>query len=277
MILFFQRLDSYGPSSKEEIVWASIEGVDGDILLELGATCNWLGFQNSEKVCLFEDGYRILSLISGNLKREAFRKMICDYIQSVFPSWAARIPYGREETSIILSKDERACLYEAGLLSKTPDLGVIAWWDNLAQYIRKKTEEQKNQTGRTGEQVTMLYELKRTHQKPKWMSIESNLCGYDIKSQIDELDLTPLMIEVKASVSPIENAVFHISEKEWETATVIDEYKFYLWSFAAGKRYLAILNKLDVSPYIPENRMTGRWETVRIPFLEFQSKFVEVE
>ena len=109
------------------------------------------------------------------------------------------------------------------------------------------------------------------------MSIDSNLCGYDIKSQISNTDLTPLLIEVKASASPVDKAYFYITEREWNTALVSDEYRFYLWCLSSGKKRLAILDVQEVSHFIPDNHLSGRWELVRIPFSAFDNRFIEVD
>ena len=277
MLVFLCRLDSFGSLSKSEIVWSSIETVDGELLLELGQQCKWIDCGKNGNVCFCDGGRRIISLHSNDLSHDAYRKMLGDYIRIVYPSWAGRIPYGRAEAAIVMTKDERACFFEAGLLSDNPDPEVVSWWDKLSEFIRKDTEERKNKTGRTGERATLSYEKRRTCHAPLWMSIESNLCGYDIKSQISESDISPLLIEVKASTSPIESAYFHLTEGEWTTATSSNAYRIYLWCFACGKKNLAILDAEEVSHFIPDNRLTGKWELVRIPFSEFKEKFVEVD
>ena len=277
MIVLLCRLDSFGPSTKSEIIWSSIENVDGELLLELGQRCKWIALDESGKVFLCNGGKIIRSLLSNELLYSPYREMLSDYIQIMFPSWAGRIPYGRAEASIIMTKDERACFYEAGLLSENLDPGVVAWWDKLSDFIRKDSEEHKNQIGRIGERATLSYEKARTHHMPKWMSIESNLCGYDIKSQISDSNDNPLLIEVKASTSPVEKAFFHITEREWNTAAAADAYCFYVWCFFAGKKSLAIFDAEEVSHYIPDNRLSGRWELVRIPFSDFEEQFVEID
>ena len=121
MVTFLCRLESFGPSSKTDIIWSSIESVDGDLLLDLGQACKWVYWDRSGNVSLCDGGLKILSFISNDCSHKVFREMISDYIQIVFPSWAGRIPYGRAEAAIIMTKDERACFYEAGLLSVNPD------------------------------------------------------------------------------------------------------------------------------------------------------------
>lgn len=277
MVTFLCRLESFGPSSKTDVIWSSIENVDGELLLDIGQTCKWVYWDKSGNVSLCDGGMRILSLISNDCSHKVFREMISDYIQIVFPSWAGRIPYGRAEATIIMTKDERACFYEAGLLTDNPDPEIVFWWDNLSEFIRKESEGHKNQTGRIGERATLSYEKSRTFHTPLWMSIDSNLCGYDIKSQISNTDLTPLLIEVKASASPIDKAYFYITEREWNTALVSDEYRFYLWCLSSGKKRLAILDVQEVSHFIPDNHLSGRWELVRIPFSAFDNRFIEVD
>lgn len=277
MVTLLRRIEKFGPSPKSEIIWSSIEDVDGELLIELGQKCKWICLDESEKVCLCDDGKQLLSLLHNDLSYNTYRKLLGDYVQIVFPSWAGRIPYGRSEASILMTKDERACFYEAGLLSDNPDPGVVSWWDKLSDFIRKEADDLKNQTGRIGERATLSYEKNRTLRPPQWVSIESNLCGYDIKSQVSESDPSPLLIEVKATTSPVERAFFHITDREWNVAQASAAYRIYLWCFAAGKKKLAVLDAAEVSQFIPDNHLSGRWELVRIPFSDFKTKFVEVD
>ena len=112
--------------------------------------------------------------------------MLADYVLKTAPIWSNRIPYGRREATIFMSKDEKACFADAGLLSDHLDTGIITWWDTIATKIRTQDQQAKNETGRLGERNTIKYERNRTNSEPIWMSIDSNLAGYDIKSRVSE-------------------------------------------------------------------------------------------
>lgn len=44
----------------------------------------------------------------------------------------------------------------------------------------------------------------------------------------------------------------------------------------SAEEMLAILSPDEILPYIPTNNLDGQWETVKIPFLCFEDKFVEI-
>ena len=175
-----------------------------------------------------------------------------------------------------MTKDERACFADAGLLSDHLDAGIIDWWDTIATHIRMQTKQSKIGTGRLGERNTIKYERSRTNIDPMWMSIDSNLLGYDIKSQVSKNDPGTLLIEVKASTFTLSRAEFYVTSNEWNVAITSGAYVFHLWCLSDGKKMLAILSPDEILPYIPTNNLDGQWETVKIPFLCFEDKFVEI-
>ena len=202
--------------------------------------------------------------------------MLTDYVLKCAPIWANRIPYGRREATIFMTKDERACFADAGLISDHLDAGIIDWWDTIATHIRMQTKQSKIGTGRLGERNTIKYERSRTNIDPMWMSIDSNLLGYDIKSQVSKNDPGTLLIEVKASTFTLSRAEFYVTSNEWNVAITSGAYVFHLWCLSDGKKMLAILSPDEILPYIPTNNLDGQWETVKIPFLCFEDKFVEI-
>ena len=108
------------------------------------------------------------------------------------------------------------------------------------------------------------------------MSIDSNLAGYDIKSQMSKDNSGPLLIEVKASTFALGQAEFHITSHEWNVALTSRAYVFHLWCLFGNKKMLAIISPSDVMPYIPTNNLEGQWESANIPFSCFENKFVEI-
>ena len=221
-------------------------------------------------------GTGLLRLQTQGLLVDLKRQMLTDYVLKCAPIWSNRIPYGRREASIFMSKDEKACFADAGLLSDKLNPGIIGWWDTIAIQIRTQTQQAKSETGRLGERNTIKYERNRTNSDPVWMSIDSNLAGYDIKSQMSKDNSGPLLIEVKASTFALGQAEFHITSHEWNVALTSRAYVFHLWCLFGNKKMLAIISPSDVMPYIPTNNLEGQWESANIPFSCFENKFVEI-
>lgn len=265
--------------SEDEILYSEIHAlyrisdIDVDDLVEMLTICK-LVVKRSNSMTLSEAGIKALVDISVKYEK-GIRVILCEYILHTEPLWSKRIPYGRCEATTFMTKDEKSCFYEAGLLDEEPDYGVVLWWDKLSEIIRKRVDALKNEVGRSGEACTIAFENERVGKKPKWKSIDSNMLGYDIMSVVSTDDNTPLLIEVKTSTDDMEHAYFHVSSNEWRVATHAAKYAFYLWNLHNGKKNLAIVNLNDINPHIPENKESGEWESAKIPFESFMDKFTE--
>ena len=267
---FLKTVDRFSGYSVEELPYFTrFYQIPYENLYDLSAKCKWI-HKEEKKICISEKGNEILN--NQTDQRASLRKMIFDYACCYKPIWGYRIPYGRKEASLMMSKDESSCFFEAGLLSSVPDQRIISWWDELASEFRMQSEERKNSIGRTGELLTIAYEEQRTGMKPRWISIDSNLAGYDIISQISDTEAAPLLIEVKSSEQSINNACFYISSNEWNTAFSSANYRFYLWLIDTQKR-LAIISPQMIEKYIPVNSDVGEWISAKIPFNVFESEF----
>ena len=244
----------------------------GDLIL-LALKCQWVELQK-EYYILTERGQEILAYKKNH--NIVFREMLWDYVTFVKPSWCSRIPFGRQEAFIFMSMDEQACFYVAKLMEKNPTIEVALWWNKLSLEIRKRRDEKLLQIGLTGEKETLRYEYERTGKEPEWLSVDSNLVGFDICSRLSRENSCELFIEVKASTETISNAYFFISENEWRVAISGIEYKFYIWLFEKDKKSLAILLPEDIKYHIPENKEDGRWENVKIPYRSFTTLFQQI-
>lgn len=60
-----------------------------------------------------------------------------------------------------------------------------------------------------------------------------------------------------------------------ELQVVQKKHLFYLWNLGKEKKSLAIINSDEMNRYVPENRESGEWESVKIPFNCFYDKFTE--
>ena len=267
-----KRISEYSIRTAEDIYIKNLSPVSVDTLMDLAVTCRWIA-RNNDLFVLSKQGQ---TLVNTKEFSERAKIILSDYICYVTPAWARRIPYGRQEAFIFMTKDEQACFYEAGLMDENPGNTVIGWWDQISSFLRRIEEDRKIEIGRKGEQLTILYEQKRTGRDPQWISLDSNLSGYDVISQQTQDDPSALLIEVKSSEKSIATADFFVSVNEWHTASNTENYKFYLWCFYGGKKQLAIIQPRQLFQYIPTNNKSGKWQMVRIPFASFSEAFKEI-
>lgn len=274
-VLLLHRLESYRFPSLTELAYTKVSSINVEDLFDFSQNCGWVCV-NENSLTLTLRGKGILNLHNQGLNKELKRTMLMDYVLTVSPIWSNRTPYGRSEAAIFMTKDEKACFAEAGLLSDRLDSSVIEWWDTVANKVRAKAQQAQSDKGRIGEKNTIKYEQERTNSEPKWMSVESNLAGYDVRSKISSEDHSALLIEVKTSTSSLEQAYFYVTSHEWKVAQTSLAYVFHLWCLSGKKRLLAIISPEDIFPYIPTNNLSGEWESVKIPFFSFKSNFVEI-
>jgi len=267
-----KRLVNLRFNSVSELCCVSINQINAYDLFELAKQCTWITLNLSGSPLLTEIGNTIIKNCDS-FEQVSNRLMLTSYIINAAPSWRGRIPFGRNETKFFISKDEVACFSEAGLFDNPPTREIVRWWDDMSNQISGIKNQNLVLVGRRGEECTLKYELLRTSEEPKWMSVESNLLGYDIASIVSPKDITPLLIEVKSSDLDMKSAYFFLSKQEWEVAISSANYCFYLWSFCEKRNKLAIVGCKDVSLFIPTNNSSGQWESVKIPFVEFESFF----
>ena len=242
-----------------------------DSLCELATCCGWIESLNGY-AHVAQRGKLILSQPGFGLTYQKLQLMLHDYVLKIRPIWANRILYGRKEAFIFMTKDEKACFLEAGLMSDEISKEIIGWWDSLAAELRQSENEKMNAIGRHGEKLTIQYEYNRTGKRPQWMSVDSNLAGYDLISQIDSTQNIKMLIEVKASSMPINLANFHVTLNEWKVASTSNCYRFYIWSIN-DVISLAVVTPEELQSLMPINQQSGEWETVRIPFSAFTNCF----
>lgn len=270
-----KRLETYNFSSLSELAYSKIDSISAEDIFTFSHNCGWVS-ENDNTPILTKRGTGLLRLQDQGLLVDLKRQMLIDYVLKTAPIWSNRIPYGRRETTIFMSKDEKACFSDAGLLSERLDSGIIEWWDTIANQIRTQEQLLKNDVGRIGERNSIKYERSRTNSEPTWMSVESNLAGYDIKSRMGKDNPNVLLIEVKASTFTMKQAAFHVTSHEWGVALTSAAYVFHLWCLHGNEKMLATISPNDIQPYIPTNNLNGEWESTRIPFSCFINKFTEI-
>lgn len=160
-------------------------------------------------------------------------------------------------------------------MDKPVDNAIVQWWDTITKTIREEHQVTLEETGRTGERLTIEYERNRTHLEPEWESIESNVVGYDVLSSRAERCLEPILIEVKTSTLDCTMASMVILRNEWNVASCTfnrDRYYFYLWLLGCEKQ-LARITVDEVEKHIPSNTGSGKWKDAEVPFYCFADRF----
>lgn len=250
-------------------------GINRDAAMSFLRQCGWLLVDN-DSLCFTRHGEYIASVFNGVLIDQAlWRVILARYIEMSEPAWAKRIPYGRKEAYLFMTTEEQRCFDEAGLMESTePD--VIEWWDILAESERAKKDSLHLDVGREGERLTVLFEKQRIGITPDWISIESNLAGFDILSRQTESSDKNILIEVKSSQKPRANASCIVTRHEWETAQQKNNqqrYFFYLWDLSSTPKSLAIVDVNRMLAHIPTDSNSGKWLETHVPFEPFSDLF----
>lgn len=232
-------------------------------ILDVCVKCNWIDFQPDGICRITTSGQRLLL---GDAEK-ILRVQVCDLIHKEEPSWAVKIPNGRQEAVKFFPTDVMQCFKEAGLLG-TWNEELISWWDKLAIATRGRKNEAGLLIGRRAEQLTVEYETKRTGSQPRWQSLESNFSGYDVLSQSKREDSTQRMIEVKGSSLSRKEAFCLVTRNEWQTAQVAPDYRFHLWCLK-GEPYLIDVEVHEMKKHIPSDNAEGKWETTKVQFSSF--------
>lgn len=236
-------------------------GADINAVSDMTQTCGWFRVDTDGSLRITQRGMDILSIGSPE---GALRAQLLDYVFATRPPWAALASRGREETLVYLDADVLQCLEEAGLLHEW-DEGLIQWWDLLADAGRGQVKNACLEVGREGERLSRDYERERTGRTPKWLSLDSNLVGYDLLSQVSRDSDAGLRIEVKATTAENGYASFHISRNEWNVAMqpIGGEYLFHLW-LLRGVPQLFVIPPTKIIQHIPADKGEGLWESVEV-------------
>ncbi|OZQ67680.1 hypothetical protein CA600_08365 [Paenibacillus sp. VTT E-133280] len=233
---------------------------DAKTVLETSLECKWVTLKENNHLKLTKRGEAVLF---PHQPFQRLRVQLAYLIETYKPSWAPLITFGRAEAVKYFSSEVKQCFSEAYLLEGY-DQDVIEWWDKLAIATRGFHDDVRLELGRKGELLSIQYEKDRTGVAPIWQSIESNFSGYDLLSQMDDHNLTPLRIEVKATNTKNEIS-FIITKGEWNVAINSKSYIFHIWSLNPYKE-LFIFTQDDMSRHIPVNEGKGLWESVQVTF-----------
>lgn len=202
---------------------------------------------------------------------QLLRQMLLDYIDIERPSWLQNAVSGRARV-LTFAGSEIGQVFVEAMLADGIDDETVAFWDTLSARARGQKDDRLNQIGRSGERLTMAYELQRTNHPPRWISIESNEDGYDILSVLDRENHHQLSIEVKATSIGIAGT-FHITINEWERAQENLHHVFHLWDISKQPAKLCIVSVATMAKHIPDDNGKGSWESACVPFETFKEEF----
>lgn len=212
------------------------------------------------------DGREGLSLFCPSLSRtDELRETILRMAIRLKPFWAKVSPFGRERVCAIMSPDQIQCLRYAQLLDSVEE-AVWRWWDTLAANFRVERMDRLTEIGRIGEQLSLRFEqsmLRRLgiEAKPRWISLDDNLAGYDILSYRLGTNgaVSKVFIEVKATYSA--DRSFILTRREWNFAERAGAASnFHFWYLP--NRSLKEATAAEISESIPVDRGSGTWEQV---------------
>ena len=212
------------------------------------------------------DGREGLSLFCPSLSRtDELRETILRMAIRLKPLWAKVSPFGRDRVCAIMSPDQIQCFRYAQLLDSVEE-AVWRWWDTLAANFRVERMDRLTEIGRIGEQLSLRFEqsmLRRLgiEAKPRWISLDNNLAGYDILSYRLGTDgaVSKVFIEVKATYSI--GRSFILTRREWNFAERAGAASnFHFWYLP--NRSLKEATTAEISESIPVDRGSGTWEQV---------------
>jgi hypothetical protein len=202
-----------------------------------------------------------------------YRDIIFKYIvKSKYP-WLGGGWRGKDFIEDRLNKDLNNCLFQANLNQPSDDI-AWQWWSELIFYCRNISKTNLEEIGNIGHQLSFDYEKNRTSSDPIRTYISNTKAGYDLTSILSQNSTDKILIEVKASVKPINIAYANVTYNEWKAASDRENYFFHLWLLDDPNNHkLAILEKDRVINEKPSNLGLGEWSEYRISFLQFQEDF----
>ncbi|PZD84860.1 DUF3883 domain-containing protein [Bacilli bacterium] len=202
-------------------------------------------------------------VLSAKGYEKRLRIQLKHMIETLKPTWFSLFHRGRKEAIRYFPPEVLQCFDEADLLySYNSD--VIEWWDYLSSFSRKNMEDNKLIIGRQGERLSVIYEKNRTGFDANWVSVESNLLGYDILSRKSSTCDEKLKIEVKSTKS-LESGKFnfYLTRNEWDLAINSINHIFHFWILEENPK-LYVYNSTELKDYIPVDNKNGKWQLAKI-------------
>lgn len=255
-----------GQITKEDFInsFVRFKVASADVVFKQCIDCGWLEVAVDGSLSVSSQGKLVLAPEPPELR---LRTQLVHLIDSTSPSWISRVRYGRGELEYSIPPAVRQCFDEAGLFEQWTD-ELIAWWDKLASAVRMRKNDEALATGRKAERLSLEHEERRLGKRPVWQALDTSISGYDILSSVSAADETPMCIEVKGTTQRKNEAFFHISRNEWDTAQKSAKYVFDLWMLR-GEPVFKRIEATDLIGHIPKDFGTGQWKQAALPFKAF--------
>lgn len=238
-----------------------------DAVFDVSQENKWILVDANGFVQLTESGEMIRR---GATALERLRLQLPYLISTYKPTWANRLQYGREPAKSAMPSNVEQCFEEAGLFEDWNN-ELIQYWSELGKESRARLSHTLGNIGLQAEAWSREYEQFRTRNTPLWKSLDTSFAGYDILSVRSRRNRNVLRIEVKGSLLAPKQAIFNVTENEWETASRSGNYFFHLWLVASPPR-LFVVSYRDVRLHISKNRGDGKWKNIAIPYRPFLVK-----
>jgi hypothetical protein len=221
----------------------------------------------------FDGGLRLHALLPPTIDFDepevCIRSSLSILIELQRPWWLRFFPSGRQRLATALTQDEVQTFRSARLFDEAPSPEVVIWWDKIASQVRTGDNDRLVNLGRRGELLSLEYERQRLstegiENEPRWIALDDNSAGYDIKSyRKTAFGVSNMLIEVKSSMKTPPRII--LTRGEWQAAEQFGAaYVFHVWSLLDER--LLIKTVEEIRDHIPEDRGNGRWSDVEIQF-----------
>lgn len=248
----------------------SIGVVPIGVAIDSSIGIGWVRVGEDGYASITPSGERVLGLGSHS---DRLRQAIVDFIDVYQPFWLQNASFGRAKLLGFSGSAVAQVFLEAGLVDGTDEV-TVGFWDALAGRARGQKDDRLQSIGREGERLTIDYELVRTGQKPRWISLDSNEDGYDVLSIVGPEDSRTLSIEVKTTTIGL-SGYFYLTRNEWERALEAKNHIFHLWDISKSQsKRLAILRPQDVEPHVAHDQGGGEWTALSVPLTAFSPNFI---
>jgi hypothetical protein len=245
-------------------------GVKTNELINVLYDGHWVSKDENGRISPSKDGQDLLQLPTSKAK---LRAQVQRFLEILRPAWGALTAQGRQVFQDYAPLEVVQCFREAGVLDSLDDEAIV-WWDRIAAQYRHEQEMQRVLIGRKGEKKSYHYELNRTGNTPYWIALQYEGAGYDIRSQLSDIDKSPLLIEVKTTSDIWERGKFYLSRHEWNVLSNSNHALIHLWSLTKRSEQLALVPVYELVEHIPKEKGSGQWDVMILPFCLFKSMTV---
>lgn len=238
---------------------------DGPTVLAAAQRCHWIAIREDGAIRLTERGETLRRIGPAHL---CLREQLLDVISNDPQSWCGKLMYGRSEALKFMPDAARQC-FKDGALTTGEDESIVRWWEQAGSCVRAERSRLNYDLGRKAEKLSLEYEERRTGRRPLWQSLESSFSGFDVLSVAARGSRRKLKIEVKGSHQRRNEAQFHISRNEWNTAQASRDYQFHLWLMHENNPTVLVVPSAALTSHVPQDGNMGRWTQAQLFYKTF--------